>query len=93
MLFFLGFSLSIALADCTIILQVSGMTWAAQCPLRVTQALKKVPDVIEAQTSYKERKSTVEAQGKGCEPAGEERLIQAIEAIGYKAELVEKKEK
>ena len=92
MLFFLAYSLQ-AHADWTITLHVSGMTWAAQCPLRVTQALEKVPDVIEAQTIYKEKKSIVQAQGKGCDPEGEERLIQAIEAIGYKAELLERKEK
>ena len=59
----------------------------------MTQALKKVPSVLEAKTTYKEKKSVVKMEEKGCSPEGENRLIQAIEAIGYKAEVLEKKDK
>ena len=78
---------------CVIELHVEGMTWAARCPLRVTQALENVPYVDSANTVYKKKRSTVHATGEGCSFEGEERLIKAIEGLGYKAKVESNKNK
>ena len=86
------FTLSAAATPkCVIDLNIEGMTWSARCPLRVTQALETVPDVQSVETSFKDKKSTVKAQNKTCSPEGENSLIKAVEAIGYKAEVIENK--
>ena len=82
-----------ATPKCVIDLNIEGMTWAARCPLRVTQALEKVPHVDSAATDYKKKKSVVQASGEGCSIEGEERLIQAVEGIGYQATVESNKKK
>jgi copper chaperone CopZ len=59
----------------------------------VTQALEKVPDVESAKTEYKKKRSLVHAKKEGCSIAGEERLIQAIQDIGYRATVRSNQEK
>lgn len=59
----------------------------------MTQALEKVPYVDSANTDYKKKQSVVQANGPGCSVEGEERLIQAVESLGYQAVVQSNKEK
>ena len=91
MYFFFLFFPAFSAEYCMITMAIEGMTWAAKCPLRVTQALEKVPHIHSASTEYKTKKSTVLASEKGCSLESEMRLIQAIEDIGYEAEVLSNK--
>ena len=46
-----------------------------------------------ANTDYKKKQSVVQANGEGCSVEGEERLIQAVESLGYQAVVQSNKEK
>ena len=54
----------------------------------MTQAVEKVPHVVSAETEYKTKKSTVLATGKGCSIKSETLLVEAVESIGYEAEVL-----
>ncbi len=57
----------------------------------MTQAVEKVPHVVSASTEYKTKKSTVLATGKGCSVHSEIAIVEAVEAIGYEAEVISNK--
>ena len=59
----------------------------------MTQALEKVPHVDSANTDFKKKRSMVQANGDGCSIEGEIRLIQAVEELGYQAEVQSNKKK
>lgn len=59
----------------------------------MTQALEKVPHVDSANTDYKKKQSVVQARGEGCSIEGEERLLQAVESLGYQATVESNKKK
>lgn len=63
----------------TVTLDVQGMVCAV-CPLTVGRALKKVPGVIEARTSYEEKSATVTYDDART---GVEQLIKAAASAGY----------
>jgi mercuric transport protein len=64
-------------------LKVEGMS-CASCPATVKSALKRLPGVISADVSYKEKKATISYyDGK----VTVEEMIKAIEDAGYHADL------
>ncbi|MEK6690426.1 MAG: heavy metal-associated domain-containing protein [Nitrospirota bacterium] len=64
-------------------LKVEGMS-CASCPATVKSALKRLPGVISADVSYKEKKATISYyDGK----VTVEKMIKAIEDAGYHADL------
>lgn len=66
-----------------ITLKVEGMS-CASCPATVKSALKRLPGVISADVSYKEKKATISYyDGK----VTVEKMIKAIEDAGYHADL------
>lgn len=67
-----------------LLLKVEGMT-CSSCARRVENALRKVPDVLEASVNFASEKAIV----RGTAPLN--RLKQSVEAIGYKVVLLETK--
>ncbi len=64
-------------------LKVDGMS-CASCPATVKSALKRIPGVISADVSYKEKKATISYyDGK----VTVDEMIKAIEDAGYHADL------
>jgi Cu+-exporting ATPase len=67
------------------VLALEGMT-CASCAMRIEKVLKKVPGVADAQVNLATERATVT-----YDPAltGHERMVQKVEAIGYKALLLD----
>jgi Cu+-exporting ATPase len=68
------------------VLALEGMT-CASCAMRIEKGLKKVSGVMDAQVNLATERGTVT-----YDPAltGLEQLVQKVEAVGYKAEVVER---
>ncbi|GAC1350086.1 MAG: heavy metal translocating P-type ATPase [Ktedonobacteraceae bacterium] len=66
-------------------LALEGMT-CASCAMRIEKGLKKVPGVIDAQVNLATERGTVTYNP---EQTGLEQMVQKVEAVGYKATLVE----
>ncbi len=67
-------------------LRVEGM-YCAACPATVRLALKRLPGVVNAKVSYKEKKATISYQP---EKVTVEQMIKAIKNSGYGAYMVTK---
>ncbi len=64
---------------------LEGMT-CASCSMRIEKGLKKVPGVLDAQVNLATERGTVTYDP---EQTGIEQMVQKVEAVGYKAALVE----
>src|SRR6266700_6510526 len=70
---------------CRATFALEGMT-CASCSMRIEKGLKKVSGVIDAQVNLATEKATVVYDPSHT---GTEALVQKVEAVGYKAEVVE----
>jgi mercuric ion transport protein len=72
---------SVELADSLVVLDVQGMTCAA-CEGEIDRELRKVPGVVQASTSFDQRRTEVRVMSPAPKT---EALIAAVEKVGYRA--------
>ena len=74
-----------AIAASQATLALEGMT-CASCAMRIEKGLKKVPGILDAQVNLATERGTVMYNP---EQTGVEQMLQKVEAVGYKATLIE----
>lgn len=68
----------------TIVLAIEGMH-CASCGMLIDEAVEELPGVRKSTTDMKAERTTVDLDGSGAGPA---EVVAAIEAEGYRAQLL-----